>query len=436
MKPLSQHASLQQEESHLEKIITAAQNKLSTEIKLLESRCQELQSKAAQIPALNKKVMALATQLQTLEATETERDQNRQNQSDLQSEKAKLSQHNLQLKEEMDIIKIRLDQLTEAESLCPICTQPLSEEHRAKVKAEFETNGTTKGDMYRANKQRLAEIKDEDKTLQKRIKTASKELGQQRKLQNSHAQAQTALAEAQKAQAEYPAQVQALKSHQKQLQDNEIELEARAVLADIQAKLQSLNYNSQAHTALRQSIKDLNHFADDWRSLQTALEQAPQETARLKSDQAQLDTLLASTATDRQTIATLTAETAALPKLDQEMNQVNQQVDQLTDKLSQARREEAAAQQMLTHIAQQAKRRGEMEDELTELRQSQSLYQELRTAFGKKGVQALLIEHAIPELEDEANAILGRMTDGRMHLRFITQKQTKSTDNTIENLRH
>jgi len=49
-------------------------------------------------------------------------------------------------------------------------------------------------------------------------------------------------------------------------------------------------------------------------------------------------------------------------------------------------------------------------------------------------VQALLIESAIPEIEDEANNLLNRMTDGRMNIRFETQREAKSSDSTIETL--
>ena len=62
------------------------------------------------------------------------------------------------------------------------------------------------------------------------------------------------------------------------------------------------------------------------------------------------------------------------------------------------------------------------------------LYQALTTAFGRKGVQALIIENAVPELEDEANGLLARMTDNAMTLRFVTTKAAKTTGNEIETL--
>ncbi|HRL14300.1 MAG TPA: SbcC/MukB-like Walker B domain-containing protein, partial [Aggregatilineales bacterium] len=56
-------------------------------------------------------------------------------------------------------------------------------------------------------------------------------------------------------------------------------------------------------------------------------------------------------------------------------------------------------------------------------RYDEAIYKELRTAFGKNGVPAMIIETAIPELEVEANDLLARMTDGRMHLRLMTQRE-------------
>ena len=46
----------------------------------------------------------------------------------------------------------------------------------------------------------------------------------------------------------------------------------------------------------------------------------------------------------------------------------------------------------------------------------------------------MIIETAIPEIEEEANRILSRMTDGRMHVKFETQRDVRSGVGTIETL--
>jgi len=46
--------------------------------------------------------------------------------------------------------------------------------------------------------------------------------------------------------------------------------------------------------------------------------------------------------------------------------------------------------------------------------------------FGKRGVQAMLIENALPELEQDTNDLLSRMTDTSTQVSFITRKESKS----------
>lgn len=46
--------------------------------------------------------------------------------------------------------------------------------------------------------------------------------------------------------------------------------------------------------------------------------------------------------------------------------------------------------------------------------------------FGKDGIQAYLIENAVPEIEDEANKILSRLTDNRTHISIESVKDLHS----------
>jgi exonuclease SbcC len=45
-------------------------------------------------------------------------------------------------------------------------------------------------------------------------------------------------------------------------------------------------------------------------------------------------------------------------------------------------------------------------------------FNDLAGAFGRNGIQAMIIETAIPQIQDEANEMLFRLTDGSLSLRF------------------
>ena len=53
------------------------------------------------------------------------------------------------------------------------------------------------------------------------------------------------------------------------------------------------------------------------------------------------------------------------------------------------------------------------------------IYGHLEEAFGKDGIQALLIEATIPEIEKEANSILRRLTDNRIQIAIESLRDLK-----------
>jgi len=63
-----------------------------------------------------------------------------------------------------------------------------------------------------------------------------------------------------------------------------------------------------------------------------------------------------------------------------------------------------------------------------------AIYKELAKAFGKNGLQALIIENAVPEIEIEANKILSKLTDGAMalSLEMVKPTQTGGAKETLE----
>jgi exonuclease SbcC len=83
-------------------------------------------------------------------------------------------------------------------------------------------------------------------------------------------------------------------------------------------------------------------------------------------------------------------------------------------------------QQALNALEYARQRKADLEQRRLVLSADKSIYEELRAAFGKNGIPAMIIEAAIPELEESANHLLTRMTDGRMHVRLDTQREKRT----------
>jgi len=141
--------------------------------------------------------------------------------------------------------------------------------------------------------------------------------------------------------------------------------------------------------------------------------------------------------------ATLAADRARQAELAKQLNGLRAGLGDAVRaqaELERARAEERAARDRVVRAEQQiascdalADQRKARLAERKQMSDEKGLYEELRVAFGKKGVPAMIIEAAIPEIEDEANALLTRITAGRMHVRFDTQRETVKGE-TVETL--
>ncbi len=237
-------------------------------------------------------------------------------------------------------------------------------------------------------------------------------------------------AEARRAQAEAEAQELDAR-HAQLLSELNREIEARRslyrenqaqlkTLADEQARLdrdlQAFAAELTEKPALTQQLGEFKSALSQASAAQekiTALLQRREKWARARGDAEQaLAQLEAEAGQHRAVLREADAKQRALDALRQE------------DTLTKARL--GAAEQKLRALESQAQLREAKRAERQQLAESKGLHEELREAFGKKGVPALIIEAAVPEIEAAANRLLGRITDGRMNVRFRMQKETQA----------
>jgi len=100
-----------------------------------------------------------------------------------------------------------------------------------------------------------------------------------------------------------------------------------------------------------------------------------------------------------------------------------------------ARRNDARSnEQRLAALENARQYKKKLEQDRHDLIERKGIYEDLRLAFGKNGVPAMIIEAAIPELEEAANRLLTSMSGGRMNVRLDTQREKKdgSTRETLD----
>ena len=202
-------------------------------------------------------------------------------------------------------------------------------------------------------------------------------------------------------------------------------LQEQQELKEIAAQLARLGYDSAAHRELHRRIDEMSDIVARREGLIAAQQRhaSTQETiARNKTELTRL----------QQRRQELEEGSQARQKRSDELEGVEQQFDALTVRLENSRsgrdqllQRQGSLQTRCERCVELAKEREKVEKQLAEAQEEIWVYQQLNDAFGKDGIQALIIENAIPEIEKEANAILSRLTDNRIQISIESLRDLK-----------
>jgi exonuclease SbcC len=198
-------------------------------------------------------------------------------------------------------------------------------------------------------------------------------------------------------------------------------------LQQIQAEITSLGYDGDRHQALLAELREEQVWQLRYQELQRSKEQLPSLVSRLTQYQELMG--------DRQ---------QALAERQAELAKLEEQVTHYADHEAQIQQLETTVQQRRQRLDQLLAQKGGFEQRLIQLDNLQIEYQdtqqqfqaakkqfrvheELGKAFGKNGIQAMMIENILPQLEAETNYILARLTGNQHHIQFVTQREGKSS---------
>ncbi len=427
---LARYTRLREEQHRLERAVDAARRDLEVEISRLSERIAELERRAAAAPRYERDLTEVRQRLARLAEQQAGREAAQAQRQALAEELAGLKVRNQQLKTEMDDLKERLDWLEResGQAQCPLCRQDLTDDHRDQLLAQTQAEGKALADAHRANTARSRQIAAEQKRLQAEIRRLDRELKKQAAQQRREAQLEQALAEARQAAADLETVRAEQAARQARLEAGDYAPEERAALDRLSDEIAALGYDPAAHEEARAQTASLAPFEAAYRQLQTALERLEDERAALADLEGRRARWQATLTEDRSQRDALAAEVERLPTVAAQVQAQENEVEALRKRSHRARLALGAAQQKLDHCRYLAEERKRHAANRQKRAEEKAIFEELRLAFGKKGIQAMIIEAAIPEIEYEANRLLARMTEGRMHVRFETQRETLKGD--------
>jgi len=423
-----------QEQHALEAAVAAAKAELladqrakQTQLRTLDKRVADGQSttvsfeeKQQELVRLQERQVALTEAHQTLALS--------------QAERSGLETQNAQLALELASTQEKLSLLQTADSAdCPLCLQPLDDHHRDQVQVDLQSQVTSQRNQQRTMSESVEEIDGQTARLSGEIRSLERMLKALPAAQARLVKMQVRISQGEDA----AILVRALRSElvqlQSRLQTGDYASAEQERLSSLVARLQDLHFDPTAHARARKRESELAAFERRMQELSIASEQVVGTEARIAKLQERQTYWQKSLADESARQGALEAAVVDLPQVSSALTSQSRRIDQLSTNQRQAQLRLGAARQRMDTCERLRGERKELVQARQEAGEYKAIFEELRASFGRQGVQAIIIETALPEIETEANRLLGRMTDGRMSLRLSSQRETKS-GSTMETL--
>jgi exonuclease SbcC len=209
------------------------------------------------------------------------------------------------------------------------------------------------------------------------------------------------------------------------LQSKQFAVTEQQELLTVQETMCHLDFHPTALTTLRQQLHGLQHFERQHVELATARKHLHDERTVLQGLEAKKQRYTQDINTLELEQNQLASAVQSLQELRANVLEAEARLRRLRDSEGEARLALGRAQSHYEHCLQREAEWHAGQEQREKLIAERALYSDLVQMFGKNGIQAIIIENAIPELEEEANLILSRVTDNAMHLTLETQRDTR-----------
>ena len=404
----------------IEKTIAIETLKLESQISNKSNRIKtDLQPLVDGIPKLLREINLANTALQNLEIefSETEHLLNKAN---ALSEKVTILQiSNKTLLTQMSDSRNRFDMINHAEATCPLCLQSLSTGNKQHIRDGLQSEGKTSKIEYESNLEKiqaLTDRKDElitqnelQQTILVRKKTETGKI--QYDLMNQ-------LGKSEDSSIELSSLKLNLVQMEEELNSERFCSEELNRLKILDSKLKKLEDTEKNHSHLESKLESLSPYLELHAQLQGSRDRLLSVTQSVEDTKSIREARQLQTETWKLELVRIEKILTEEWDFDQKINLIQSKIKKVKGQSLYAVTMREQARYQIEQIVKAEEDIKSMELEIFKTNEDVQLYEELASAFGRNGIQALMIERAVPMLENTAKELLARLSDNKMTIKL------------------
>jgi len=398
------------------------------EINRIKQEISKRSTLISEMPQLEKNIIDFTNRLKVIDEIEKQRDE-------LLSKKDLVNKRISEIQSELIFLEGRLKELSDkyrklekTGSQCPICDSELTDDKKKLLLDETQKEGRIIKNRVQELNNELINKKQEISEADKKIRQYEAEIKKRADILSEYHRAEARLQNISNIQKELEGLKEHLQKLEEEFSNDEYLKEEKNLLKDILQKIKELGYDKEEHEQINLEIQKLSEIEEKKKQLEEWENDLKVETKTLEDLKIRLKEKEEDIGRLRNSISNLLNSVKGFEIIKREYEELKRDLEDNSKAILELTSRIAVLEDNIKKLETLEREMSKIMQEIQDLEKELVYYKTLKEAFSKKGIQALIIENAIPELEDEANRILYKITDGKLNVRFVTQKGTKKGD--------
>jgi len=400
---------------------------LEVEIRNKQDRYKDLKMKAEQEIKNRTKVLELEKKMEEIKLLEEQREEIRKEGNEINVKINSIKGQIERLEKDNNDNQGKLHLLREnPEGECPLCEAKLNAERKRKIEDNINKE-------IGLNIKKIEKLKkDAEESSKQRDKLAEKWRETNQKLKDKNIwQQKLSKAYLEREESKQAAKLmvdlqEEIKKLGKIIQEKDYAPEEQKRLKEIEGQIKKIGYDETRHRQLNRKIEELSNAPLEKAKLEEAekkIDSLRDGLSELQENYQQKELNLKDLEKKKEKIR---IELKEFPSLKEKLVQEEQVLNSdqtLKDKILEER---GGYQSKFDQCLKLGKEKKEIGKELEKSKKEKNIYEKLIVAFGKNGIQALIIENVLPEIEEEANDLLAKLTNNSTQISIESLRDLKS----------
>ena len=431
---LAERQSILQQRQTFDAQVQRVKHEIESQLRSVRDRLEQERRTANGRPKIEAESLKLQGEIEALNDVDHSIAELRTKQSAFESKRGELTSENDRLRTDMNDLKAKMEQIEQASATCPVCRRELGPDERNRLAAEYKSEGTALGNRFRSNRTALEQIKTNLEANKKALEAQETRRSRMESLRRQEVSLTERKSACERADNEIAILTKRERELSEELSSDKLASEERGAIATLDEKLAGLSYDESNHRQLQRRIADLANVEREVSALLSASAAVESGRQQLEIFESAIANRSASRAQKAGQEAALAAQIQGLGKIRDDFELAEIDLQRLERQRGEMQERFGAAQQRVRDLEAAKEERADRNGQRQRIADEVTTFDELAVAFGKRGIQAMIIENVVPEIQDEANRILDKMPGNTMRVEFRTQRQTLRGEGTIETL--